>query len=193
MGDRGLRCFRIVLGEPWRNRLESAIGHSRHKEWPQAVATLAGRCHRGFLARDLASDLECEGTALELMAEVLRLQTPRESATPRWLFVARDYLHAHLAEPVTLTKLSQISGVHRVHFARTFRRVLGMTAAEYMRQLRLECGCRGLVETDQAIAEIALDCGYSSQAHFTRAFSSHFGATPAAYRRARRGRDSIFP
>jgi len=188
VGDHGAHCFNITPSWRLASRLESGLGKRRHEQWPSLIAALAGRCHRGFLASDSASDLDCEGTALQLIAAALRLQTPHEATAPRWVFVARDYLHAHVAEPITLSRLSQVSGVDRFHLARTFRRVLGMTPAEYVRHLRLESGCRALVETDQPIVEIALDCGYSSQAHFTHAFRAHVGATPAAYRRARRSR-----
>jgi AraC-like DNA-binding protein len=188
VGELGAHCFNITPNEPLGNQLESDIGNRRNEEWPKLIASLAARCHHGFMARDPASDLECEGAALELMAAALRLASPRESAAPRWLFVARDYLHAHATEQVTLTQLSEVSGVHRIHFARTFRRVWGVTPAEYVRRLRLESACGALVETDQPIADIALDCGYSSQAHFTRAFGAHIGETPGAYRRARRNR-----
>jgi AraC family transcriptional regulator len=187
-GDHGAHCFTITPREPLANRLESGVGGRRHEEWPRNIASLASRCHRGFRARDSASDLECESAALELTAAALRLETPREPVAPRWLFVARDYLHAHVGERITVSGLSAISGVNRMHFARVFRRALGVTPAEYVRRLRLESACRALVETDQPIADIALDCGYSSQAHFTRAFGAHIGETPAAYRRARRSR-----
>ena len=35
---------------------------------------------------------------------------------------------------------------------------------------------------EQSIAEIASDAGYSSQAHFTRAFRRHTGVPPGTYR-----------
>ena len=186
VGEQGSICFSIMPSEPLAGRLDSGVGGLRHEDCPRHIASLAGRCHRGFLARDAASDLECEGAALELLAAVLRLHTARESGAPKWLFVARDYLHAHAGEPVTLSDLSAVSGVHAVHLVRVFRRRLGVTPAEYARQLRLEIACRALADTDRPIVDVALEAGSSSQAHLTRAFREHLGATPASYRRARR-------
>jgi AraC family transcriptional regulator len=189
VGEHGARCFTITPKEDsLAGLLDSGIRRLRHESWPRVIASLASRCHGGFHARDSASDLECEGTALELIAAALRLQTPHESAASGWLSVVREYLHARVAEPVTLTDLAAVSGVPRVHLAREFRRVLGVTPAEYVRRLRLDVACRTLVETDQSIAEVALDCGFSSQAHLTRAFGARLGVTPAAYRRARGAR-----
>jgi AraC family transcriptional regulator len=184
--DGGAHCFNIMATGRLGRRLDGAAGDLRHRELPAHLSSIARRCHRGFLARDGASDLECESAAIELIAAVLRLQMPRESTAPRWVHVARDYLHAHVGEPVSLTDLAGAAGVHRVHLARVFRRRFGVTPAEYARQLRLESACRALVESDRPIAAVALDAGYSSQAHFTRAFRAQYGATPGSYRRSRR-------
>jgi len=186
VGAGGARCFSIMPGDPLARRLDSGAGDLRHQEWPRHVASLAGQCHRGFLARDGAWDLECEGAALELLAAVLRHQTPRESGAPRWLFIARDYLHAHAGGHVTLSELAALCRVHPVHLVRIFRSRLGVTPAEYVRHVRLEIACRALAESDLPIADVALEAGYSSQAHLTRAFRAHYGSTPARYRRARR-------
>jgi len=188
VGERGARCFSIFPARSLADRLDDAAGTLGHGEWPRHVASLAGRCHRGFHARDAASDLECEAAALELLAAVLRMGTPRETGTPSWLLSARDYLHAHANRPIMLSELSQVAGVHPVHLVRVFRRRLGVTPAEYARQLRLEIACRALAETDQPIVEVALEAGYSSQAHMTSAFRAQLGSTPAAYRRERRSR-----
>lgn len=46
--------------------------------------------------------------------------------------------------------------------------------------------CRRLVETRQPIVELALECGFESQATFTRAFTRHIGVSPGRYRKAGR-------
>jgi AraC family transcriptional regulator len=188
VGESGARCFTIKPSAAISARLDTDLGALRHQEWPGHVASLAARCHRAFLARDSAWDLDCEGSALELLAALLRRGAPGESRAPRWLFVARDHLHAHAPESVTLSQLAAISGVDPVHLTRTFRRCFGVTPADYVRRLRLEIACRALAETDQSIAEVALEAGYSSQAHLTRAFRARLGSTPARYRRARRSK-----
>ena len=51
---------------------------------------------------------------------------------------------------------------------------------------------RALVYTGQALAEVAIGCGFSDQSHFTREFRRHFGRTPREYREhyARDGGDA---
>ncbi len=45
-------------------------------------------------------------------------------------------------------------------------------------------GGRRLGNSDDPIAQIALDAGFFDQSHFTRAFKQNFGQTPLAYRNA---------
>jgi AraC family transcriptional regulator len=183
VGEGGARCFSILPGPRLGHRLAAA---SLGGEASPQVAALAARCHRGFVLDDLASDLDCEAAALELVAAVLRLATPRERAAPRWLAVARAYLHGHDGGPVTLAALSHACGVHPVHLARAFKDALGVTPAAYLRRLRFERACRELAEGELPLTDVALLCGYASQSHLTRDFRSRLGTTPAAWRRLRR-------
>ena len=43
---------------------------------------------------------------------------------------------------------------------------------------------------ERPLVEVAGDAGFADQAHFTRAFKSAFGLTPARYRALRKGQDS---
>ncbi|WP_347138773.1 AraC family transcriptional regulator [Paracoccus sp. SSK6] len=58
----------------------------------------------------------------------------------------------------------------------------GKRAVELVHDLRLECAARMLRETTQPVQRIAADLGYSSHAHFTRAFVSATGRRPEVFR-----------
>jgi AraC-like DNA-binding protein len=54
----------------------------------------------------------------------------------------------------------------------------------------MEAAVTRLLETDEAIAVIALKCGYSDQSAFTRKFRETVGLSPLEYRRTfRRAKD----
>jgi AraC family transcriptional regulator, transcriptional activator of pobA len=58
----------------------------------------------------------------------------------------------------------------------------GKRAVELIHDLRLECAARMLRETTRPPQRIAAELGYSSLAHFTRAFVSATGRTPEVFR-----------
>jgi AraC family transcriptional regulator len=53
---------------------------------------------------------------------------------------------------------------------------------EYLRRLRIERATALLRDTRMPIAEIALVCGFSSQAHLTTMFRKTVGTTPRRFR-----------
>jgi AraC family transcriptional regulator len=149
--------------------------------WP---AWLAGRIHRELTGADAAFTLALEGLALELLAEVSRpAGASTRERSPRWLRAAREYLHAHFADEVSLAETAAAAGVHPSHLARVFRRALGCSVGEYVRGLRVDFACRELARGDQPLAQIALAAGFTDQSHFTRCLRRRTGLTPAAFRR----------
>jgi AraC family transcriptional regulator len=49
-------------------------------------------------------------------------------------------------------------------------------------QRRLEQAKKLIVETEFPLAQIALECGFSDQSHFSRRFLQYVGATPRSFR-----------
>ncbi len=98
------------------------------------------------------------------------------------LGAAVDYLEAQLGDKVDLDEAARRCGFSRSHFMRLFQAAAGLPVGEYVRLRRLSVAAEALV-AGRPVLETALDCGYESQAAFTRAFSRVFGVTPAAYAR----------
>ncbi len=111
----------------------------------------------------------------------------RRTALPsRRLHRIIDYIEAHLGEDLSLLTLAAEAGVSPAHLARAFKRAMGGSVHRYLLRRRVEWAAALLVSTELTIAEIALETGFSSQAHLTTAFRHQYGTTPAAYRRDRR-------
>jgi len=71
---------------------------------------------------------------------------------------------------------------------------VGVSIHQYLTDLRLRASLDALCEDRRPLALLALDLGFSNQAHFTTAFSRRFGCTPDAFRRdLRAGRTPAAP
>lgn len=135
------------------------------------------------------SPLAFDSLLVELLA-LLRphAQVPRPPAAqamPRFAAVI-DYLHAHLAERVTLEQLAAVAKLSPFHFLRQFRACHHATPQQMLMALRLEKAKR-LLGQGRAPAEVAAAAGLADQAHLTRAFAWRYGVTPARYQRQLRG------
>lgn len=86
--------------------------------------------------------------------------------------------------------LADEAALSRFHFHCVYNAVVGETAANIVRRMRLHRAAVALVQGTDLIATIAKRVGYPSGS-FTRAFSGHYGLTPAAFRN--RGELRPFP
>jgi AraC family transcriptional regulator len=153
----------------------------------ETIAWLGKRLHQEFRRMDALSGLAIEGLILEILVEAARSRTGAiEKKMPCWLANAKDFLHAHFDESLTLEEIAKISGVHPVYLARVFHKNFGCTIGEYLRTLRVEFACRQLCSTDAPLSEIALAAGFSDQSHLTKTFKSRYGLTPSEYRKISR-------
>ena len=92
------------------------------------------------------------------------------------------HLRDHFHTPVTNRQLARLAHMSVRAFERKFHHSFHLTPQRYLRKLRLRMASRALVCTGQALAEVASECGFSDQSHFTRAFRQQFGLTPREYR-----------
>ncbi len=85
-----------------------------------------------------------------------------------------------------LPKLAKSLGISIRQLQRRFENDIGIGVREYRRTLQLS-RAKWLVEhTDRPMTEIALDCGFSDSAHFSRTFKDHFKVLPSLDRREAR-------
>jgi AraC family transcriptional regulator len=84
---------------------------------------------------------------------------------------------------VLLGELAADVSVHPVHLARAFRKRYLCSVGDYIRKLRIEAACHALLNSDTAIAEIALRSGFSDQSHLCRTLKQYTGMSPRHFRR----------
>ncbi len=54
---------------------------------------------------------------------------------------------------------------------------------EFQRSLRIEYGSWLLLNSQNSITQIAMDCGFADCAHFSREFRARFGMAPRQFQR----------
>jgi AraC family transcriptional regulator len=87
----------------------------------------------------------------------------------------------NLDENLSLVKLARVAGMSVSHFGRAFKMTLGVTPHCYLLQQRVAKAKILLSAGQLSIAQIALECGFVGQAHFTTIFRKLAGSTPKIY------------
>lgn len=105
---------------------------------------------------------------------------------------ARQFLDAEKTRVVHSRELESVTGLTRYDLSRQFRLMFGTSPYRYLLMRRLEFA-RERIHRQRPLVEVAFDAGFADQAHFTRAFRSALGLTPARYRALRASRSSASP
>lgn len=182
-----MTCLRVEIQQRVLDQIRES---SRMLERPGEIqgvpaAWLANRLLLEFHEQDSVSGMALEGMLMEILAEGARsLQAKASGPTPRWLRSARAFLEMRFLEDIRLNDVAQIAGVHPVHLAREFRRHYRRSIGEFVRELRVAHASRLLAHSSTPIAEIAINCGFSDQSHFSSVFKKQMGVTPAKFREA---------
>ena len=80
--------------------------------------------------------------------------------------------------------LAAMAAMSRANFMRVFQQKIGMAPGKFLTQLRLQEAALLLNKTQKNILSVALEVGYQSEAHFSKAFKALYGMTPSQYRKA---------
>lgn len=92
-----------------------------------------------------------------------------------------DYIEDNLAEDIRIETLAEVASLSPYYFQRLFGRLIRIPVNEYIKLRRLAKASEALKNKKLRIFDIALDCGFSDHANFTRAFRETYGITPEEY------------
>jgi len=109
----------------------------------------------------------------------------RGGLTPRQMKRLAAYVEEHLSAAITLADLANVARLSRSHFCRKFRESFGQSPQAYVQKLRVSRAQSLMLQTDQPLAVIALDCGLTDQAALCTVFRRLTGESPGAWRRCR--------
>jgi AraC family transcriptional regulator len=70
------------------------------------------------------------------------------------------------------------------HFHRRFAELLGLTPKHFLLECQIYEAKMQLLSKKKDLAQIATDCGFAHQSHFTSRFKQATGLTPTRWRRA---------
>lgn len=91
-----------------------------------------------------------------------------------------SHIGDNLSEPQTIAELAAKYGVSESKLRMDFKATVGTTYKKYLTDLR-QTHARTLLENGTSIINTSLECGYSSEAHFVKAFREYWDVTPGEF------------
>ncbi|MCJ2142289.1 GlxA family transcriptional regulator [Methylobacterium sp. E-066] len=98
------------------------------------------------------------------------------------LLTVLETMEKTVEAPLGREAMARLASVSARHLDRLFLDKRGLSFSAQYRAIRLSHGRRLLRQSPLRIGEIATACGFSSAAHFSRIYKSHFGCSPSSER-----------
>ena len=111
-------------------------------------------------------------------------QNNGNSAEPVRIWKARNFIHAHSTEELSLGKVARAANTSPNYFSEKFKESTGTTFVQYVARTRFEKAVARLREGDLRVSEIAFATGFQSLSQFNRTFKKFAGKSPTEYRAA---------
>lgn len=154
-------------------------------DFPQAVSL-----YREIFALVTAERAEAPALIHATLARLIALlftcrqgQALAEPQSPPALQRALEQMKLFYFKKQRVAELAKLCGMSESHFTRLFRSAFGTSPIDWLRRERINQAKRRLVETTDAIKEIAAQTGYGDHYFFSKDFKQFTGVPPREYRR----------
>jgi AraC family transcriptional regulator len=99
------------------------------------------------------------------------------------LIPALKFMQQEFRRGPSLSEISGTVSLSPFHFHRRFTELLGLTPKQYMLACQIHEAKSELLAGEKELVQIAKDCGFAHQSHFTSRFKQATGLTPTRWRR----------
>ncbi|MCI8388259.1 MAG: helix-turn-helix transcriptional regulator [Clostridiales bacterium] len=132
-------------------------------------------------------DSDCRDTRIsalvtDIIISLVRLSRGSSSRKSKLAAAIKVYIHEHYNERITNESIAAELGYHPYYLSRIFREEVGVSMHKYLLDYRLREAQSLLGVSSESIEQIALDCGFSSSAHFAAAYKAKYGYSPSNVR-----------
>jgi transcriptional regulator GlxA family with amidase domain len=155
-----------------------------------AGGTAAADMMLSLIVRDHGPDIAAE-VADQLIHHRIREAGERQRmdlrirlgiAHPKLLHVV-GLMEKTFAEPIGSQDLAESVQLSKRQLERLFLKYLGRSPAKHYLRIRLEHARHLIRQTAMPLLAIAIECGFTSASHFSKAYVDHFGRPPSSERK----------
>jgi AraC-like DNA-binding protein len=167
--------------------VRNPAGGARHlRSLGQRVRSTDGRIVLAGSVQDMTR-IETLRAEVHALAQQLRESNSRGSGERAGRLSVRQWerveslVQARKGRDLCVAELAARVKMSSAEFARRFKGTTGETTSQYLLRHRLELASAALRQPHPSLAQVAVDCGFFDQAHFTRHFKRRYGLTPGRF------------
>ena len=94
---------------------------------------------------------------------------------------ALEFMEKNYGEEIAIADVAAACYFSQYHFMRFFKKYMGMSCGEYLKNLRLEKAAQAFSRGNTVILDVAMDAGFRNLSYFYREFQKKYGYTPKQF------------
>ncbi|KGQ69749.1 hypothetical protein A1D23_02700 [Chelonobacter oris] len=180
-------CISFDFGEGVKNPLNQALAECvlmPLDNCPELLAVGAA-VYQEYQAEKAGKPIAVHHLCSYFLIRIIRYGLEKQQLTAGFLNGLSDNklsklltaLHQHPAHPWQLENMAELAAMSRSNFSAYFKKVLGISALDYLTQWRLTIAQRKM-RSGTPIAIVAEEVGYQYASAFTRVFTAKIGMSP---------------
>ncbi|HMS42105.1 MAG TPA: AraC family transcriptional regulator [Pyrinomonadaceae bacterium] len=158
------------------SHIESALEAAIEKNFDAKISMLK-------IYRELAINDEFSETSMEMLMQNL-IESPAKGKTcPNWLKKIVELLNDRWNDEISLNDLALAANVHPKTISKYFPRFFKCTLGEYRRKIKIEKSFTMIKSSKFSLTDIAYQCDFYDQSHFTKTFKDLTGFLPKEFQK----------
>jgi ABC-type Fe3+-hydroxamate transport system substrate-binding protein len=98
----------------------------------------------------------------------------------------KQHMEYHFREAIQVKDLAQMMNISAKYYMELFRKQFGISAIQYLMNVRIEASKWLLIKGGKTLREIASEVGYKDEFYFSRRFKQQMGMSPSLFMKSRR-------
>ena len=142
----------------------------------------------GLVTENFTSQLTIKASLLLILAALSgsRLFTPTEKNLDKRVESIKTvltYISDNYQNKIYISDLAKQVNLNEQYFCRLFKKAIGRPPIAYINEYRIKQSMRLLENTDIAVTDVCLECGFNHLGNFMKEFRKLTGTTPLQYRK----------
>lgn len=148
-----------------------------------AYAEIFEELQKYYVSQTATNEIMMQSLLLKLIY-ILCTENETNLKTKKYVFFinkAIDFINENLSVDLSLENVAKYVNMSPIYFHNCFKKATGKTLHEYVEEQRITKSIHIMLNTNMTLAEIAYECGFSSQSYFNYAFKRKMNSTPKNY------------
>ena len=160
---------------------EQALDFFKNNKWQMFLLYGVSECNVLSVQRMCGRMFKVFQTKRGVSGEMIKISDVNEKTAALFQDVL-SYIDRNYEKDITLQDIAHQFGINYSYLSQLFKKVLGLSFAEYLINIRLTKACQLLSDTYMQVIDVAEAVGIFDYHYFCKVFKKNYAMTPSQYR-----------